>query len=71
MVLLKCRRSLIAIIAIACLTYLGARAGTTDVSASIAAIAMALAGANSFEKIKTTSTKTASLKSIEGDDNGK
>lgn len=44
-----CRRTLIAIGAIGCLTALGLQ-GPHDVSGAIAAIAMGLAAANSYER---------------------
>jgi hypothetical protein len=47
---LKCRRSIIAIIAIACLTALGILKNF-DVSSAIAMVAMGVAGANSAEHV--------------------
>jgi len=54
MVLLKCRRSLIAIIAIISLTYLGIHSDSTSVAASIAAVSLGVAGANSAEKVMSS-----------------
>jgi hypothetical protein len=48
--LLSCRRSIVACLAISCLTFLAYKQDNVDaVAASIAAIAMGLAGANAFE----------------------
>jgi hypothetical protein len=46
--ILKCRRSIIAIFAIGCLTYLGLKNGT-DVSVAIAGIVAAVAGSNAYQ----------------------
>lgn len=48
--ILKCRRSVVAIIAIGCLTALGLSSGM-DVSSAIAMVAMGVAGANSAEHV--------------------
>jgi hypothetical protein len=45
----SCRRSGIAVIAIAALVVLGYTGGT-DVSAALAAVAIGVAGANAYEK---------------------
>lgn len=45
----NCRRSILAIIGIACLTYLG-YANKLDVSLAVAGIVTAVAGANAYEK---------------------
>lgn len=50
MPILKCRRSIIAIISIACLTTLGLSKGM-DVSSAIAMVAIGIAGANSAEHV--------------------
>ena len=47
--LMYCRRTFIALVALGCLTLLGIQ-NKEDVAASIAAVAMGLAGANAFEK---------------------
>jgi len=44
----NCRRSIISIIAIACLTYLGVVNGT-DVSVAIAGIVAAVASSNAYQ----------------------
>jgi hypothetical protein len=46
--ILRCRRSILALVGIACLTALGLAKGA-DVAMSIAAICGAVAGANAFE----------------------
>lgn len=54
-----CRRSIIAVFSIACLTYLGVSRGI-DVSIAIAGIVAAVSGANSYENstaIKHTGRK--------------
>jgi len=48
--ILQCRRSLIAVFSIACLTYLGVERGI-DVSIAIAGIVAAVCGANSYENV--------------------
>ena len=48
-ILLKCRRTVVAIFAICCLTVLGL-AKDFDVSMALASVAIGLAGANAFEK---------------------
>ena len=50
MKILNCRRSLIAILAIGCLTYLGVH-NNIDVSMALASVAIGLAGANSAQNI--------------------
>lgn len=58
--ILKCRRSIVAIIAIGCLTALGMSKGL-DVSSAIAMVAMGVAGANSAEGVfsfKSSKKKT-------------
>lgn len=60
--LLKCRRSLIAILAIACLTFLGWELKSADVAMAIATVAIGIAGANSAESVFSAKKK--------GDDNG-
>ncbi|NBO99763.1 MAG: hypothetical protein EBU90_06505 [Proteobacteria bacterium] len=55
----KCRRSIVAIVAIGCLTALGLSKGI-DVSSAIAMVAMGVAGANSAEHVfnkKSTNSK--------------
>lgn len=47
---LNCRRSVIAVFSIACLTYLGASRGI-DTSIAIAGIVAAVCGANSYERV--------------------
>lgn len=47
--LLTCRRSMVAVIAIACLTAIAIYNGT-DTSTSIAAVAMGVAGANALQR---------------------
>jgi len=54
--ILKCRRSVIALFSITCLTYLGIRNGT-DVSLAITGIVTAVAGANSWQAIKEPKVK--------------
>lgn len=54
--LLRCRRTFIALVAIACLTALGFYK-STDTSMAIASVAIGLAGANSYEKSKTVVNK--------------
>ena len=51
----KCRRSLIALFAICCLTFIGATKGT-DVSMAIAGIVAAVAGSNAYEGAKKALT---------------
>jgi hypothetical protein len=51
-IILKCRRTIVSILGIAALTALGYFKGQ-DVATSIAAIAIGLASANSYEKSKT------------------
>jgi len=46
--ILKCRRSIVCLVAIGCLTYLGYSKGL-DVSLAIATVAGALCGANAYE----------------------
>lgn len=47
--ILKCRRSLVALVGIACVTYLGAT-GAAEAPYAIAAICAALAGSNAYER---------------------
>lgn len=47
-----CRRTFLAALALACLTFLGYKMDSTDVALSIAGIVTAIAGANSFEAAK-------------------
>ena len=49
MKLLSCRRSKIALVAIACLTWLGCTQAF-DVSLAIASVAIGIAGANAYQK---------------------
>jgi len=44
-----CRRTFLAVLGIACLTFLGYRMGSTDVALSIAGIVASIAGSNAFE----------------------
>ena len=46
--LFSCRRTFIAVLAIGCLTYLGS--GGQEIGLHIATIAVALAGANAWQK---------------------
>ena len=48
MKILNCRRSILSIIAIGCLTYLGLKNGT-DVSVAIAGIVAAVASSNAYQ----------------------
>jgi len=45
----NCRRTFIAVLAILCLTLLGAYNNSVEVAGSIAAIAMALAASNAYQ----------------------
>jgi hypothetical protein len=47
--LLKCRRTFVALVAIACLTTIALEKGI-DVSMAVASVAVGLAGANAYEK---------------------
>lgn len=47
--LLDCRRSIIALIGISCLTFLGYTKGM-DVSMAISGVCLAVAGSNAYEK---------------------
>lgn len=49
--LLKCRRSVIALIAIGALTFLGWELKSADVAMAIATVAIGIAGANSAEAV--------------------
>jgi hypothetical protein len=53
--ILSCRRSIVSIFAIACLTFLGAYHGVdiSGIALAIAGIAGSLSGANAFEASKT------------------
>lgn len=62
MSVLKCRRSIVAIIAIGCLTALGLSNGM-DVSSAIAMVAMGVAGANSAEHVFAKSSNPSKKKS--------
>lgn len=52
--LLSCRRSIVAMLSIACLTSIAILKGI-DTSSAIAAVAMGVAGANAFQGSKTPS----------------
>jgi hypothetical protein len=51
--ILGCRRTVVALFGIACLTYLGAKTGIdiSGISLAIAGIVTAVAGANSYENV--------------------
>lgn len=46
--IIKCRRSIVSLVGIACVTYLGA-GGAAEAPYAIAAICAALAGANAYQ----------------------
>jgi len=60
--LLACRRSVIAIIAIICTTYIGIHNGI-DVSISISMIVAAVCGANSYEN--SSIAKSMNVKGVD------
>ncbi len=55
--LLLCRRTLVALVAIGCLTRIGLTT-STDVAAAIAAVAIGLAGSNAAQAAYTSRGKT-------------